>query len=128
MAAATGHARGRVGGRGQGDAIDLRLVAFRYDPRTIYHMIFVTPVRLADALSRGLRETTYSFRRLSAAEAARIKPRRLRIHRTGVGETAARIAARMPFEDHRLRRFLVLNGLARDQSFPAGRRVKTVTE
>jgi len=124
MAAATGHTQGR----GQDGAIDLRLVAFRYDPGTIYHMIFVTPVRLVGALSRGLRETTYSFRRLSAAEAARLKPLRLRIHRSSAGETAARIAARMPFEDHRLRRFLVLNGLDRDQSFPAGHRVKTVTE
>jgi predicted Zn-dependent protease len=124
MAAATG----RVRGRARGGAIDLRLVAFRYDSRTIYHMIFVTPLRRADALSRGLRETTYSFRRLSADEAARIKPLRLRIHRTATGETAARIAAAMPFEDHRLRRFLVLNGLARDQSFPAGQRVKTVIE
>ena len=128
MEAATGHARGQARDRGRGGAIDLRLVAFRYDPRTIYHMIFVTPVRLADALSPGLRATTYSFRRLSVAEAARLKPLRLRIHRTGAGETAARIAAAMPFEDHHLRRFLVLNGLARDQSFPAGQRVKTVTE
>jgi predicted Zn-dependent protease len=124
MAAATGHARGS----GQGGAIDLRLVAIRYDRQTIYHMIFVTPVRLAGTLSRGLRETTYSFRKLSADEAARLKPLRLRIHRSGTRETAARIAARMPFEDHRLRRFLVLNGLARDQSFPSGYRLKTVTE
>jgi predicted Zn-dependent protease len=91
-------------------------------------MIFVTPVRLTAALARDLRATTYSFRKLSAAEAARLKPLRLRIHRSGAGETAARIAAAMPFEDHRLRRFLVLNGLDRDQSFPAGHRVKTVTE
>jgi predicted Zn-dependent protease len=75
-----------------------------------------------------LRETTYSFRKLSAAEAERLKPLRLRIHRSGTRETAARIAARMPFEDHHLRRFLVLNGLDRDQSFPTGHRVKTVIE
>ena len=124
MEAATGHAQGR----GQGGAIDLRLVAFRYDAATIYHMIFVTPVRLAGARARDLRETTYSFRALSAAEAARLKPYRLRIHSARAGETAARIASRMPFEDHRLRRFLVLNGLNRDQSFPTGHRVKTVTE
>jgi hypothetical protein len=34
----------------------------------------------------------------------------------------------MPFEDHRLRRFLVLNGLDRDRSFPTGYRLKTVIE
>jgi len=124
MKAATGHVRGR----GQNGAIDLRLIAIRYDPGAIYHMIFVTPVRQAAALSRGLRETTYSFRKLTAAEAAGLKPRRLRIHRVRPGETAARIASAMPFEDQRLRRFLVLNGLDRDQSFPTGHRVKTVVE
>jgi predicted Zn-dependent protease len=120
MAAATGHAQGR--------ATDLRLVAIRYDRQTIYHMIFETPLRLTGRLSRGLRETTYSFRKLSQAEAARLKPLRLRIHRVRPGESAARIAAGMPFEDHHLRRFLVLNGLARDQKFPSGHRVKTVIE
>jgi predicted Zn-dependent protease len=124
MEAATGHARGR----GQAGSVELRLIAIRYDAATIYHMIFVTPAGLAGPLARGLRETTYSFRALSAAEAARLKPYRLRIHRSGPGDTAVRIAARMPFEDHHLRRFLVLNGLDRDQSFPAGHRVKTVTE
>jgi predicted Zn-dependent protease len=130
MEAATGLARGhgQAQGHGRGGAIELRLVAIRYDAATIYHMIFVTPARLAGPLARGLRETTYSFRALSAAEAARLTPYRLRIHRSGAGETAARIAARMPFEDHHLRRFLVLNGLNRDQSFPTGHRVKTVTE
>jgi predicted Zn-dependent protease len=128
MAAATGHARGHGGGSGQGGNIDLRLVAFRYDPQTIYHMIFVTPLRLTGALSQGLRETTYSFRGLSAAEAAALKPLRLRIHRVRPGETTARIAAAMPFENHRLRRFLVLNGLAREQKFAPGYRLKTVIE
>jgi len=120
MAAATGHAQGR--------ASDLRLVAIRYDRQTVYHMIFETPLRVAGTLSRGLRETTYSFRKLSAAEAAGFKPLRLRIYRSGARETAAQIAARMPFQDHRLRRFLVLNGLSRDQSFPTGYRLKIVTE
>jgi predicted Zn-dependent protease len=124
MEAATGHVRGR----GRSGAIDLRLIAIRYDRANIYHFIFVTPAQLAGALSRDLRETTYSFRRLSAAEATRLKPRRLRIYGVRPGETAARIAARMPFEDHHLRRFLVLNGLDRDQSFPTGHRVKTVIE
>jgi predicted Zn-dependent protease len=124
MEAATGHIRGR----GQSGTIDLRLIAIRYDAATIYHFIFATPAQLAGALSRDLRETTYSFRRLSAAEAARLKPQRLRIHDVRPGETAARIAARMPFDDHHLRRFLVLNGLDRDRSFPVGHRVKTVIE
>ena len=124
MEAATGRAKGRA----QGGQVDVRLLAIRYDARNVYHMIFVTPPRLTGPLSRALRETTYSFRKLSAAEAAALKPLRLRIHRVRAGESAATIAARMPFEDHRLRRFLVLNGLGQGAKLPTGHRVKVVIE
>ncbi len=124
MEAATGRAKGRA----QGGQVDVRLLAIRYDARNVYHMIFVTPPRLTGPLSRALRETTYSFRKLSAAEAAALKPLRLRIHRVRAGESAATIAARMPFEDHRLRRFLVLNGLGQGAKLPTGHKVKVVIE
>jgi hypothetical protein len=34
----------------------------------------------------------------------------------------------MPFEDHRLRRFLVLNGLNQGAKLPRGHKVKVVVE
>ncbi len=43
-------------------------------------------------------------------------------------ESAATLAERMPFEDHRLRRFLVLNGISQGAQLPAGHKIKVVRE
>ena len=72
--------------------------------------------------------TTYSFRKLSAAEAAAIKPLRVRIHTVRPGETPQTIAARMPFESYALARFLALNGLSPESRLGAGQKVKIVAE
>ena len=124
MAAATG----RVSVQARDGQRDLRLVAIRYDDKAVYRMLFVTPAKLTDSLSRPLRETTYSFRKLSAAEAAAVKPWRLVRHTVRPGETAATLAARMPFADYRLERFLVFNGLSEGSTLPAGGTVKIVVE
>ncbi|HEY5597962.1 MAG TPA: LysM peptidoglycan-binding domain-containing protein, partial [Kiloniellales bacterium] len=124
MAAATG----RISIDGRSGRRDLRLVAIRYDESTVYRLLFVTPPNLTDSLSVPLRETTYSFRKLSAAEAATVKPWRLVRHTVRAGETAASLAERMPFADYRLQRFLVLNGLSEGSPLPAGRTVKIIVE
>lgn len=124
MAAATG----QVSVDGRGGPRDLRLVAIRYDDSTIYRMLFITPPKVTASLSRPLRETTYSFRKLSAGEAAALKPWRVVLHTVRPGETASVLAERMPFPDYRLRRFLVLNGLSENSPLPAGRVVKLIAE
>jgi predicted Zn-dependent protease len=124
MEAATGHTRMNA----RRGAVDVRLVAIRYDAANIYRMLFLTPPKATGPLQRALRETTYSFRKLGAAEAAALKPLRLEIHRVRPGESVATIAGRMPFEDYRLRRFLVLNGLTQGTALSVGQKVKVVTE
>jgi len=124
MAAATG----QVSVNGRSGPRDLRLIAIRYDDKTVYRMLFVTPPKLTESLSRPLRGTTYSFRKLSAAEAAAVKPWRLVLHKVRSGETASKLAKRMPFPDFQLKRFLVLNGLAENNPLPVGRKVKLVVE
>src|SRR3546814_15942622 len=81
--------------------LDFRLVALRYDAQTIYRFIFVSASERSAALNVPFRETTYSFRKLSEAEAAKLKPRRVRIYEVKAGDTPAKIAARMPFAEER---------------------------
>ncbi|MFQ5985200.1 MAG: M48 family metalloprotease [Alphaproteobacteria bacterium] len=124
MAAATGRAR-RSTERGP---MDLRGVAIRFDTATVYRFQFITPAALTDELALDLRRTTYSFRRLSEAEAAELKPLRIRVIRVKPGDTAATFAAMMPYHDAPLERFLVLNGLQRGEPLVPGRLVKIVAE
>ncbi len=124
MAAATG----RIGLDTKKGPRDVRLVAFRYDAKTIYRMLFVTRPDAGAALAEGLRKTTYSFRKLSEREAAAIKPLRLRVRKVRSGETLPSIAARSPFESHAVQRLRVLNGLSPDGKLRPGQKIKTVAE
>jgi len=124
MAAATG----QISVNSRGGPRDLRLLAIRYDDKSIYRMLFVTPSKLTAELARALRETTYSFRQLGSAEAAALKPWRLSRHKVRPGETAASLAERMPFADFRVPRFLVLNDLSEGAPLTVGSSVKIVTE
>ena len=107
---------------------DVRLVAIGYDRQTIYRMMFITLPEQTASMSRELRDTTYSFRKLSQAEAAALKPFRIRIHIVRPGETPESLAARMPFESYAMQRFLVLNGMQPGEALKPGRKVKLVAE
>jgi predicted Zn-dependent protease len=112
---------------GRSGTEDWRLVAIRLDRNSVYRFMFVTPSSLTSSLSAPLRRTTYSFRRLSRAEASALQPYRLAIYRVRSGDTARRIAHRMPVEDEPLEHFLVLNGLDAGEGLRTGQKVKIVS-
>ncbi|GIK99165.1 MAG: metalloprotease [Alphaproteobacteria bacterium] len=124
MEGATGTARVNT----NAGAADLRLVAIRYDPRTVYRFLMLTPRNLTDRLSEELRRTTYSFRKLTDAEARALKPQRIRVVTVGAGDTVESLARRMAIEDHQVERFRVLNGLTDGEAVRPGQRVKLVAE
>ena len=108
--------------------LDVQLLAIRIHPKKIYRFLFLTPNTLTRTLERDLRRTTYSFRRLDEPEAMSLRPQRIDIIKFGSRDTVARLARRMPFEDFKLERFRVLNGLAADERIEAGRRLKIVVD
>ncbi len=112
----------------QGSRRDIRFVAIRFGDTQIYRFVFITPPRRTAALSRGLQRTTYSFRRLRAAEAAALKPLRVRAVRVGQGDNVATLARRMAFDSFRVERFRVLNGLGPNDRLRPGQLVKIVSE
>jgi predicted Zn-dependent protease len=107
-------------------ATDLRLVAIRGADRRIYRFLFATPVAETARLADDLQRTTFSFRMLSAAEAAAEKPYRIRIHEARSGDTVAKLSARMPEGPQPEDRFRVLNGIAAGQEPLAGQLLKYV--
>ena len=106
---------------------DARLVAYRVDQQTIYRMMFLTPGNQTARLSTEMRRTTYSFRRLSAAEASQLRPLVLRIVQVRSGDTVQSLAQQMPYADFKIERFEVLNGISRDDRLQPGQKLKMVT-
>ncbi len=109
-------------------AMELRLAAIRTDPSHVYRFRFLTPLSLLAQLGPGNLRTLQSFRSLSAAEAAALKPLRLRVITVKQGDTVAAMANRMAFESYRAERLRVLNGLAPGATLAPGQRVKIISE
>jgi predicted Zn-dependent protease len=117
---------GRI--RTNSGARDVRLVAIRFSDNQIYRFLFLTKPDITNQLSGDFRQTTYSFRELSRSEAAELRPQRIKVVKIGNGDTVESLAARMPFEDYRVERFLVLNGLQRNDRPQPGQLVKIIAE
>lgn len=124
MEAVTAQARVK-GNKGEHD---LRLTAVQYDADSVYHFLFITRPEATGAQALGLKRTTYSFRKLSAAEAAELKPKRLRVYKVRAGDTVSKIAERFPYEDFQVERFTTLNGLDPKQPLKVGQTVKIITQ
>ena len=67
-----------------------------------------------------------SLRRISAQEAAAIRPRIIHVETVRPGDTVQSLAAQMAYRDFKLERFLALNGLAANAALVPGQKLKLV--
>ncbi len=105
---------------------DVRLVAMLMGD-SVYRFMFITPPNLTARFAEDLKRTTYSFRALSPAEKAAIKPHRIRLVTVGPRDSIEGLARRMEVEDNHEQRFRVLNGLQPGQPLPPpGSKVKVI--
>ena len=93
----------------------------------VYRFIFAAKSRTPQA-DRAFRESIDSFRRMSLKESAEVKPLRLKIVTVGANDTVQSLAQRMAVADHKLARFLTLNGLSPHERPKPGSKVKMVVE
>ncbi len=106
---------------------DFRLLAIRHSNNLFYRFLFITsPSQTAD-FNEEYRRTTFSFKKLSKADAKNIKPRRVKVITVKAGDTVETLAKQMAFEEFNIERFLVLNGLHADETLALGRRLKVVS-
>lgn len=103
--------------------MDISVVAYEWAPGTVYHFVM---------LSRGgtgmgpFASMVNSIRKISAAEAAAIRPRVIDVITVQPGDTVRSLAGRMAYRDFQLDRFLALNGLAPNAQLAPGQKVKLV--
>jgi predicted Zn-dependent protease len=102
-----------------------RLSAIRIGSTT-YRLIMAVRSGAGD-LEGMFERTLNTVRQVQPDEARQIRPLRLQIVTAQEGDTAQRLAERMPV-DRALERFLLLNGLERGGPLKAGERYKIVVE
>lgn len=107
---------------------NLRLVAYQYSGSLAYHFLFLSPPAVTQKYEPQFRETAVGFRKLSNAEAAQLKPLRLRVITARSGDTVQSLANRMAFRTFKVDRFRFINALDEDESVSSGARYKIVTE
>jgi len=106
---------------------DIRVIAIRYDENTVYRFLYATPPNQTARYNEAFRRSSYSFEKLSAAEAAEITPLRIGLHKVQPGETVETIAAGMPLVDRGAERLMVLNGLDSPAELKPGMTIKVIT-
>jgi len=106
----------------QSGMVEATVAAYAAGGGTAYHFVTLAPA----GRSRGLEPMFGSFRRLSPAEASRLRARRVQVVTVRPGDTPESLASRMAFEENRMDQFLVLNDLQPGQPLRPGERVKLV--
>lgn len=109
--------------QGNNAAVDVTVYAYQFDATHAFHFMTMTQAGGANVFEPMFA----SMRRITVAEAAAVKPRKLLVVTAKKGDTVQTLAKRMAYTDAPLDRFLVLNGLKADSRIVAGQRIKLVT-
>lgn len=106
-------------------SMDARLLAVKNGKAT-YRFMFLTPPNLTATHAQEFKTSGTSLRRLTETEKAAIKPLRLKVITVKAGDTVEKLAERLPYDNHKLERFRVLNGLSEGAALKPGQKVKVV--
>jgi len=115
------YAIGRV--NGNNGQVDVTVFAYEFSKSSAFHFATIAPAGRAS----GFSSMYQSVGRLSANEAAAIKPRKIDVVTVRKGDTIASISNRMAYPSYQKDRFLVLNRLRANASLRIGQKVKIVT-
>lgn len=107
---------------------NVRSVLIRHPDGKVYEFLFQSLADLGARYDNDFQKTAFSFRQISASEAAQYnKPQRIRVVTVQPGETVQSLSNRMVVSDAKEQWFRVLNGLDQGGQVQAGQKVKIVT-
>jgi len=112
--------------RARADGWQFDITVIRSGDR-VYRLLTAAPVA-SNALDPVARSVSGSFRALTAAEKASLKPLRIRVVTVKPGQTTGSLAASMIGVDRKLDLFRVINGLGPGGTVSVGDRVKVITD
>lgn len=103
--------------------IDVTVFAYQFAADQAFHFVTISSAGGGDVFS----PMYGSMRRISATEAAAVKPRKLIVVAAKKGDTVQSLAGRMAYSDAQVDRFRILNGLSSTATISVGQKVKLVT-
>jgi predicted Zn-dependent protease len=103
--------------------VDVTVFAYQLANDSAFHFLTIVPAGGGNVFG-GMHN---SLRRISAAEAAAVKPRKLVVISAKSSDTVQSLASRMAYTDGQLDRFLVLNSLTATSKIASGQKIKLVT-
>ncbi|WP_428628352.1 M48 family metalloprotease [Sphingopyxis sp.] len=106
----------------QSGQVDVTVFAYEFSRSSAFHFVTLTKAGGGTVFNSMFN----SVRRLSAPEAAAIKPRRIDVVTVGRGDTMASLARRMAYSNYQTERFQVLNRLTASSRLTPGQKVKIV--
>lgn len=107
----------------QSGQVDVTVVGYQFSNSANYHFTVITA---AGAGLGSFQPMVQSFARLTPAEAAAIKPRRVQVVTVGANDTVATLARRMAYPSLQAERFMVLNALTSSARLTSGQKVKLI--
>jgi predicted Zn-dependent protease len=108
--------------QGGNGPVDVVVFAYEFSKTQAFHFLTVS----AQGNANQFNPMYNSMRRISANEAAAVRPRKLVVVTAKAGDTLQSLSARMAYSDAQLERFLVLNALNANSAITPGQRVKIV--
>ncbi|GAA4007922.1 M48 family metalloprotease [Sphingomonas humi] len=103
--------------------VDVSVFAYAFDQNTAYDFTMLT--RGGQGIGQ-FASMVNSLRRISAQEAAAIRPRVIDVYTVRGGDTVQSLAGRMAYSNFQAERFLSLNGLPANARLVPGQKVKLV--
>lgn len=102
--------------------VDVVVYAYQFSNSQAFHFAAITPAGRSGVFSAMFQ----SMRRISAAEASAIVPRRIDVVTAGSNDSVATLSRRMAFDSAQEQRFRVLNGLFGSGQVVPGQKYKIV--
>ena len=102
--------------------VDVVVFAYEFSNSQAFHFAAITPAGQSGVFNPMFQ----SLRRITAAEAAQVIPRRIDVVTAGSGDSVATLAARMAYSNAQEQRFRVLNGLFGSEGVVPGQKYKIV--
>jgi predicted Zn-dependent protease len=109
-----------------GDNVDARFVAVGFPSDDIVRFVIIAPAGQLKSIEATMIKSVNTLKYLSPSEAAAVKPLRLHVVTVQAGDTAEKLAEKLPFSRYKLEQFRVLNGLRAGDELKPGQRIKLV--